>query len=1014
MSWFACGLPVRFPMLSSRLTYRPLCWLPALVLALVVPPALAQRLPAMRLDALTPSGGQVGTTFEVAIVAGVDLEGVQSLTFSHPGITAVASQVAPSAFLLEPYRPRFAVTIAPEVAPGIYQVQAIGHHGVSNARLFAVSDLAEHLESELTARGAAVAVGSVINGHVDAQAVDQFSFKAVKGQRVLIDCHAERIDSRLDATLVLLDSAAHEIKRNADTHHRDPMIDFVAESDGVYQIQIFDVTYRGGLEYFYRVTISAAPYIDVIFPAAGLPGSTATYTLLGRNLPGSTEADGLSVNESRLEKLEVQIHIPVMQDRSILPFNASVRPAGLDVDGMSWRLEVPQGRSNPVHLGYASAKVIVEQEPNNDPARANAVELPCEIAGQFYRADAPGGDLDWFTFKASKDQIFDIDMFAQRLGLPVDPALVIQRFWTDDEGNLQFKDCLEADDTADSGGHRGAGSQDPASRFVVPEDGTYRLLVRDLNAGKRGDLVYRLAIRPAEPDFRVMLVNAKATQVEPFVLRQGGVQVIDVVATRMGGFDGDIDVSPEYLPLGVSCRPVTIAAGFSSAKMLLQAATDAPPWVGRIRVRAGARIGHGQVIREARHAQPAWDNTPNWRVSAHTMLTVFGGWTFPFRVELAGNQPLLTAGGGRNIPVKIHRRAGFTEKITLKVDPVPNDFKAKNAEFEGDTTEGKIHIEVPAGAASAPVQLVVAAETKINWVRSAKAARLAQVRQTVNQIIGDAEAAGKHAEAAQVEAGKHLDEAEAANQQADQAKKEAEKSATEADDQLKAVTAKLTELEQAADSDPQQEGLADQVAEARTVVRNARAKAAAAAGTKKDAEKAAEEAAAKKKSAAEAKGKTDSALEVAGATGKAAAEVIKALEAMGTETHGYKVASVPVGLIELVPSPLAVELGSDQAVLKQAGEVLVQVKVTRQNGFANKVKLEPVWPDAVAGLEAEPLILAADQTEGILRIGAATDATAGEHAVTIRATVRFQHHDLAQSTSLKLTVESDEAQAPAP
>ena len=53
-------------------------------------------------------------------------------------------------------------------------------------------------------------------------------------------------------------------------------------------------------------------------------------------------------------------------------------------------------------------------------------------------------------------------------------------------------------------------SDDPAYRFVAPEDGTYRILIRDLYAGSRGDprLIYALAIRRAAPDFRLVAVPA--------------------------------------------------------------------------------------------------------------------------------------------------------------------------------------------------------------------------------------------------------------------------------------------------------------------------------------------------------------------------------------------------------------------------------------------------------------------------------------------------------------------------
>ena len=53
---------------------------------LVTVPARAD-LPAVRFDRLTPLGGAAGSTVDLEI-AGVDLEGVESLLFDHPGLKA--------------------------------------------------------------------------------------------------------------------------------------------------------------------------------------------------------------------------------------------------------------------------------------------------------------------------------------------------------------------------------------------------------------------------------------------------------------------------------------------------------------------------------------------------------------------------------------------------------------------------------------------------------------------------------------------------------------------------------------------------------------------------------------------------------------------------------------------------------------------------------------------------------------------------------------------------------------
>src|SRR6516162_11198876 len=80
---------------------------------LITAPARAD-LPAVRFDRLTPLGGAAGTTVDLEI-ARVDLEGVESLLFDHPGLKAT--------FVKER---RFRLTIAPDVLPGTYDVRLVG------------------------------------------------------------------------------------------------------------------------------------------------------------------------------------------------------------------------------------------------------------------------------------------------------------------------------------------------------------------------------------------------------------------------------------------------------------------------------------------------------------------------------------------------------------------------------------------------------------------------------------------------------------------------------------------------------------------------------------------------------------------------------------------------------------------------------------------------------------------------------------------------------------------------
>ncbi len=202
--------------------------------------------------------------------------------FSHANITArqkVADKTG------EPEANKFLVTIGADVPPDVYEARVVGRFGVSNPRAYVVGHLPEipsPATNHAVASAVEVALGTVVNGRTEANAVDYFKFAARKGQRVLIECLAKEIDSRMDDTLILYDAGGHELERQ----RRGGLLDFIAPADGQFVLALSDFIYRGGREYFYRLTVGAGPHLDYILPPSGLPGAKGNYTLYGRNLPG--------------------------------------------------------------------------------------------------------------------------------------------------------------------------------------------------------------------------------------------------------------------------------------------------------------------------------------------------------------------------------------------------------------------------------------------------------------------------------------------------------------------------------------------------------------------------------------------------------------------------------------------------------------------------------------------------------------------------------------------------------
>jgi hypothetical protein len=167
--------------------------------------------PTPRLAVLTPTGGKVGTTFEVAF-NGTECEEPTGLLFNHPGIkgTPIIPELPkpdpkekdPKKAPVRPPITKFSVVIDKSVSSGYYDVRLVNKNGVSNPRRFVVGELNEVAEKESNndvEPAHKIEIGTTVTGAISTPIdVDYFSFAGKKGQRLLITCLTASIDSRRD------------------------------------------------------------------------------------------------------------------------------------------------------------------------------------------------------------------------------------------------------------------------------------------------------------------------------------------------------------------------------------------------------------------------------------------------------------------------------------------------------------------------------------------------------------------------------------------------------------------------------------------------------------------------------------------------------------------------------------------------------------------------------------------------------------------------------------------------
>jgi hypothetical protein len=618
------------PSRHTRVSHWRCCFAALAVLGVALP-AVAQAppgtsLPAPRLFVLTPPGGKAGTIVEVA-VTGLDLEEPQGLLFSHVGIKAEPI-IPPPPPPPDPKKPppapmpkaqitRFKVTIPADVPPSILDVRLVNKYGISNPRAFVIGDLEEAAEKEPNNdvnEAQRVNLNTTINGAFQAPTdVDYYVFSGKKGQRVLCSCLATSIDSRAHPFVEVYD-ARGRLHSSKNYHHNDALADVTLPEDGDYHVRVFEFTHTQGTpEHFYRLSITTAPWIDAVHPSVIEPGKTTSVTVYGRNLPGG-KLDPAALDGDRvLEKVVLPVTAPSGEAAERLTFSGILEPASAALDGFEYRLRNDVGTSNPFLMTLARAPVVLDNEANDTPDTAQEITPPCEIAGHIEKRR----DRDWYVFTAKKGDAYLVEVLGERLGSPIFPYFFVR-------AATEKAEPAESQDNVDFL-HRKffVRTEDPlVYRFVAPADGKYQLLVgSQKSAEKAGPRhYYRLRIMPEAPDFRLVAMPASDYRPEAATLWQAGQQSFSVFVLRQDGFTGDVSLSMDGLPAGVSCAPTTIGGDVREIQLVVSAAPTAAAWTGEVKVKGTATIRGRKVVREARAASIVWPVLPMQNIPTLTRL----------------------------------------------------------------------------------------------------------------------------------------------------------------------------------------------------------------------------------------------------------------------------------------------------------------------------------------------------------------------------------------------------------
>ena len=417
--------------------------------------------------------------------------------------------------------------------------------------------------------------------------------RGTKGQRIVVDCAAKGIDSKLKAVLIVANSTGADLQ----VERRGGAIDFTAPETGTYVVKVHDLTFNGGAAYFYRLALRQAAQGEVV------PRLPSIKTVSSFSWPPARLTDDAVLPETEPNNR----HAEAMKITLPCDIAGSFFPAA-DVDtfeftakkGEVWWVEVASER-----LGLSTDPSIVVQRVSGEGANENLSDVvefsdipsPIKVSTNGYSYNGP-------PYNAGSSDIIG--------------KLEIRE---DGIHRLQLRDLF--------GGTR----SDPRN--------IYRLIIRKAAPD------FALVGWALHMNLRNGDRNALS---KPIALRGGATMPIEVVVVRRDGFNGEIQLFMDNLPEGVSAAGLKIPSGQSRGIMLITAEQDAPRGLSSASFSGRATIDGKVVTHPCRLASMQWPvpdasrEIPSPRLLADVPVSV-GGSEFATITIAAGEKKGL--GGNR-------------------------------------------------------------------------------------------------------------------------------------------------------------------------------------------------------------------------------------------------------------------------------------------------------------------------------------------------------------------------------
>jgi hypothetical protein len=565
---------------------------------------------------------------------------------------------------------------------------------------------------------------------------DSYKFKAEAGQTLVFEVVASALGSGLNSTLTLTDVSGKTLATaNGFDLRPDALLGHTFRESGEYVIRVseFDVQQARTGNLSYRLSVGELPYVTSAFPLGLRQGAAGEVNVTGFNLsadrvkvsaPASalwdeavmtqpSFAKGESLNALRLgvgryPELTEQaaphnstataqaVTLPVTVNGRI--FDAKSSKADEDY----YRFAARQGQQIVFEVGAQrfgspldSVVEVLDKQGRPVPRASLRCELETILVLRDHPSNGTGLRIESWNGMQPRDYVLVGNELLQIESLPDNPDedTIFKGVAGNRVGMLEttpeahavsskvYKVSVHPPDAQfssnglpvvklyyrnDDGGP--VYGKDSRLTFTAPADGEYFVRIRDVRGAQGERFAYRLSAHEAAPDF-MLAVNPPNPNVP-----QGGQVALTVTASRLDGFDGEIEVKLLDLPAGFTATPGVIRKDMNSAVLLLSAGKNAGGQFP-LRLQGTARI---------QGAAPAGRQTLTREVATRDLVAVASVTPAPeLTVATDAPQVILEPGGKATVTVRVARQGGFAGRVPVNVLNLPPGVTVGNTGLNG-------------------------------------------------------------------------------------------------------------------------------------------------------------------------------------------------------------------------------------------------------------------------------------------------------------------------------------------